>query len=80
MSMKKFIYTVAAIALAQAVAAQTDTTANPLNPVIVTANKFEQKQQETGKVLTVITQEVLQRNSGRCLPVLAVEPQHVVLG
>lgn len=65
--MNKFIYTLTAISFAQAVAAQTDTTANPLNPVIVTANKFEQKQQETGKVLTVITQEQLQRNSGRTL-------------
>lgn len=67
MSKKKFIYTAAAFALVQSLAAQTDTTANNLNPVIVTANKFEQKQQETGKVLTVITQQQLQRNSARSL-------------
>lgn len=64
--MKKIVYTFAAMALAQNLTAQTDT-ANVLNPVIVTANKFEQKQQETGKVLTVITQEQLRRNSGRQL-------------
>lgn len=64
--MKKIVYTFAAMALAQSLTAQTDT-ANVLNPVIVTANKFEQKQQETGKVLTVITQEQLRRNSGRQL-------------
>ncbi|MEO6584489.1 MAG: TonB-dependent receptor, partial [Ferruginibacter sp.] len=33
-----------------------------LQEVIVTANKFEQKQSETGKVLTVITQQQLQRS------------------
>lgn len=65
--MKKIVYTAAAFALVQNLAAQTDTTANNLNPVIVTANKFEQKQQETGKVLTVITQQQLQRNSARSL-------------
>ncbi|HWB28631.1 MAG TPA: TonB-dependent receptor [Chitinophagaceae bacterium] len=65
--MKKIVYTLLASALAQGLLAQTDTTANQLNPVIVTANKFEQKQQETGKVLTVITQEQLRRNSGRTL-------------
>jgi len=65
--MKKIVYTLTAIALAKSLTAQTDTTANQLNPVIVTANKFEQKQQETGKVLTVITQQELQRNSGRSL-------------
>ncbi|HVX51614.1 MAG TPA: TonB-dependent receptor [Chitinophagaceae bacterium] len=65
--MKKIVYTLMAAVLAQSIAAQTDTTANQLNPVIVTANKFEQKQQETGKVLTVITQKELQRNSGRTL-------------
>jgi len=65
--MKKIVYTAAAFALVQSLAAQTDTTANNLNPVIVTANKFEQKQQETGKVLTVITQQELQRNSARSL-------------
>lgn len=64
--MKKIVYTLTAIALVQGLRAQTDT-ANQLNPVIVTANKFEQKQQETGKVLTVITQQQLQRNSGRSL-------------
>jgi len=80
MSMKKIIYTLTAIALAQAAVAQTDTTANPLNPVIVTANKFEQKQQETGKVLTVITQEVLQRNSGRTLAEVLNEQTGIFIG
>lgn len=67
MSIKKIVYTAAAFVMVQSLAAQTDTTANNLDPVIVTANKFEQKQQETGKVLTVITQQQLQRNSARSL-------------
>ncbi len=81
--MKKIVFSLAALAMFQCISAQkiSTTSALPdslssglsdsrtpgLAPVIVTANKFEQKQQETGKVLTVINQEELQRNSGRSL-------------
>lgn len=43
--------------------AQTDSTT--LNEVVITANRFPQKQQQTGKVLTVIPRQVLEKNSGR---------------
>lgn len=36
-----------------------------LDEVVVTANRIEQKQDQTGKVLTVITRAVLEKNSGR---------------
>ena len=36
-----------------------------LDEVVVTANRIEQKQNQTGKVLTVITRQVLEKNSGR---------------
>lgn len=39
----------------------------PLDEVVVTANKFDQKASETGKVVTVITQKDLQHQSGRYL-------------
>ncbi|HVZ26783.1 MAG TPA: hypothetical protein VG842_12045, partial [Sediminibacterium sp.] len=35
-----------------------------LDEVIVTANKIEQKQSSTGKVVTVITHEQLSRSAG----------------
>ena len=34
-----------------------DSTSKTLDEVIVTANKFPQKQSETGKVVTIITQD-----------------------
>ncbi|RAJ10544.1 vitamin B12 transporter [Chitinophaga skermanii] len=44
-----------------------DTTNNQLNTVVVTATRFPKKLGETGKVVTVITQEDLQRNNGKTL-------------
>ena len=38
-----------------------------LNEVVVTANKFPQKQNTTGKVVTVITSEMLSRSIGKSL-------------
>ncbi len=78
--MKKIIYTLAVLAASQTLFAQQDSTqTNNLNTVIVTANKFEQKQQETGKVLTVITQQQLEQNSGRSLTELLNEQTGIVI-
>ena len=38
-----------------------------LNEVLITVTKFPQKQNETGKVITVITKEELQRSQGKSL-------------
>lgn len=45
--------------------AQKDSSTHVLNEVIVTANKSPQKQSTTGKVITVIGKEELQRAAGR---------------
>lgn len=50
-----------------------DTLRSTLDEVIITANKFPQKQKETGKVLTVITQQQLQQNSSHSLAELLNE-------
>ena len=47
--------------------AQTDTTAKVLDEVVITANKFEQKQSTTGKVISVINKEALERSQGKTL-------------
>ncbi len=47
--------------------AQTSDTAKILDDVIVTANKFAQKQTSTGKVISVITKEQIARSAGRTL-------------
>lgn len=36
-----------------------------LDPVVTTANKFEQKQSTTGKVITVITKEQIEKSAGK---------------
>ncbi len=65
--MKKKIFIAAAVIFSSHVQAQQDTAQKTLDEVIVTANKFPQKQSETGKVVTIITQEQLQKSFGKSL-------------
>ncbi len=84
--MKKKIFIVAAVIfsnqlLAQqkyATATNTDSTKS-LDEVVVTANKYPQKQSSTGKVLTVITQTQLQNNTGRTLMQVLNEQAGVII-
>ncbi len=67
--MKKKIFIAAAVLFSSQVYAQktsTDSTKN-LDEVVVTATKFPIKQSLTGKVVTVISREQLERNSGKSL-------------
>jgi vitamin B12 transporter len=71
--MKKKIFIAAAVLFSSQVYAQksvqknsTDSTKN-LDEVVVTATKFSIKQSLTGKVVTVIDREQLERNSGKSL-------------
>jgi vitamin B12 transporter len=61
--MKKKFFIVAAVIVSSQLQAQEDTTT--LDPVILTANKFEQKQSQTGKVVTVISKEQLEKSAGK---------------
>ncbi len=61
--MKKKFFIVAAVITSSQLQAQQDTTT--LDQVILTANKFEQKQSQTGKVVTVIGKEQLEKSSGK---------------
>src|SRR5579875_1299826 len=63
--MKK-IFVVAALLTSSPLFAQQDTSTT-LNEVIVTANKYPQKQSQTGKVVTVIDQATLQQMGSRTL-------------
>ena len=47
--------------------AQQDSTFKSLDEVIITANRIEQKQSQTGKVVTVIGKETLSRSQGKTL-------------
>ena len=48
-------------------------TSKTLDPVIITANKIAQKQSTTGKVITVITKEQIEKSSGRTVAQLLNE-------
>lgn len=72
--MKKRIFIAAAVLFSSQAIAQeqvqkkeADSTKN-LDEVVVTATKFPIKQSLTGKVLTVIDQKMLERNSGKSVP------------
>ena len=62
--MKSKILLVAAVLISNQLAAQQDST-KELDQVVVTANKYPQKQSTTGKVLTVIDRSQLEQNTGR---------------
>lgn len=62
--MKKNIFIVAAVLTSSCLQAQEDST-KQLSDVVVTATKYPIKQNLTGKVLTVITRQQLEQNSGR---------------
>jgi vitamin B12 transporter len=80
--MKRIAYTFAALAIAQTAFSQQqqDTIqGNPLDNIIVTANKMEQKQNTTGKVVSVITREQLEKSAGKTVAQLLNEQAGVVV-
>ena len=60
-------------------AAQTDTVRGQVDPVVVTANKYEQRQSTTGKVITVLTKEQLIKNNGKSLSQVLNEQAGLVI-
>jgi vitamin B12 transporter len=76
--MKKEIFIVAAVLFSSQLQAQKDST-QVLDEVVVTANKYPQKQSSTGKVLTVISQDQLERNTGRTLTQVLNEQAGIVI-
>ncbi len=69
--MKKYIFVAAAVTFSSTLQAQ-DTT-KLLNMVVVTANKFPNKTTLTGKVLTVITRDQLDKSGGQDLARILTE-------
>ncbi len=66
--MKKIFLSLATLlALHSNIFAQQDSIIKPLEEVVITANRFPQKQQQTGKVVTVISSATLEKSSGRNL-------------
>lgn len=76
--MRKNTIIVAALLYCSFTQAQEDTTKS-LNEVVVTANKFPQKQNTTGKVITVVTQQQIQRSIGKDLAQLLNEQTGMIV-
>jgi vitamin B12 transporter len=70
--MKKKIFIAAAVIISSQSYAQQDSTKN-LNEVVVTATKFPVKQSQTGKVITVISKEQIEKSSGKTVAQLLNE-------
>jgi len=64
--MKRHFFVLAAVIFSNQLKAQEDTTL--LNEVVITTNKYPKKQSETGKVVTTISREQLERSGGKTLP------------
>jgi len=64
--MKKCFFVLAAVIISSSANSQ-DTTGTSLDEVILTASKYEKKQSETGKVVTVINRDQLEKSSGKTL-------------
>lgn len=64
--MKK-IFIVAAVIFSSPLFGQQDSSAKILDEVVITTNKYPKKQTETGKVITVITKQQLEKNEGKSL-------------
>jgi vitamin B12 transporter len=63
---KKMFGFLTALSIPLVVCAQLDTVTSVLfDPVIVTANKTEQKQSTTGKIITIISKEQLKKSAGK---------------
>lgn len=78
MSKSNFLFTTF-ICCAFITSAQTDTLKGRVDPVIVTANKYEQKQSSTGKVITVISKEQLTKSNGKTLSQVLNEQAGLVI-
>ncbi|HEY5772238.1 MAG TPA: TonB-dependent receptor [Chitinophagaceae bacterium] len=76
--MKKKFLIVAAAFIGSQLSAQQDTSL--LDEVVITANKYPNKTSLTGKVVTVITKEQLERSGGKDLSQILTEQAGVYIG
>src|SRR5258705_13764042 len=76
--MKKKFFVVAAIMISSLLQAQQDTSL--LDEVVITANKYPNKTSLTGKVVTIITKEQLERSGGKDLSQVLTEQAGIYIG
>ena len=77
--MKKKIFVVAAVLIGSHLLAQEDTTSKTMDEVVITANKFPQKESGTGKVVTIVTKEQIEKSGGKDLSQLLNEQTGIII-
>ncbi|MCX6318817.1 MAG: TonB-dependent receptor [Bacteroidetes bacterium] len=79
--MKKTFFVLTAVSISTQLLAQPkDTVATALDEVIITANKYPNKTSLTGKVVTIITREQLERSGGKDLSQVLNEQTGLYIG
>ena len=76
---KKLQVTTAGLFIGICALSQTDTSSKTLDHVIVTANKLPQKQRTTGKVVTLIPREEIEKSAGKSLAQLLNEQAGIAI-
>src|SRR5215467_15744926 len=77
--MKKKIFVVAAVLIGSHLLAQEDTTTKTMDEVVITANKFPQKESGTGKLISVITKEQILQSGGKDLSQILNEQAGIII-
>jgi vitamin B12 transporter len=77
--MKRRFFAVAAVLISSHAIAQDSTRAKQLDEVVITANKVPQKQSTTGKVISVINKEQIERSAGRTVGQLLNEQAGITI-
>jgi vitamin B12 transporter len=78
MQMKKRFFVLAAVITSIQLTAQ-DSTGKLLDEAFVTANRFEQKQDQTGKLVTVINKQQIERSNGKTVAQLLNEQAGIIV-
>ena len=76
---RNFLFVAAAIFSSQ-LTAQQDTTVNAMDELVISANKYPNKTSMTGKVVTIITKEQLERSGGKDLSQILTEQAGIYIG
>lgn len=79
MTMHKTLLTATAFLLAIQSSSQDSSTIKSLDPVVVTATKYPVKLSETGKVVTVITPQQIERSQGKSLAQILTEQSGMIV-
>ncbi len=77
--MTKIFITTTFIFAALAATAQSDTLQGKTEEVVVTANKYSQKQSTTGKVITVINKDQIEKSHGKSVSQLLNEQAGITI-